>query len=108
MRTLKGLSSALRVATVRDERKGGANCAFGIVFVALGKAEIDQGTIAHEPSDESIELPYRIGDALMVRADDHAQVFRIQVRGHFRRTDQIAEQDGKLTALRMLAGAITR
>jgi hypothetical protein len=41
---------------------------------------------------KSIELLDSIGDALMVRADDHAQVFGIHVRGHFRRTDHIAEQ----------------
>ena len=91
-----------------DEREPGANGAHGVVFVPVGVAEIDHGTVAEQQRDVAIEVPHGIGDALMVPADDLAEVFRVELRRQLGGTHQVAEEDGELPSLGALCRRFAR
>ena len=51
-----------------------------VVFVGLGVAEIHQHPVAHVLGYEAAEVLHGISDALLVGADDLAEVFRVHAR----------------------------
>ncbi len=71
----------------------------GIVLLRPRVAEIDQYAVAHIFGDEAVEPADRGGDAMVIRADDLAQILGIELRRQRRRTDQVAEHHRELAAL---------
>ena len=74
-----------------DQGQASAYCSLGVMLMGLWVAEIDQYAIAHVPSDKAVEAADRLGDAIVVRAQNVAQVFRIEPRRQRCRADHIAE-----------------
>ena len=71
----------------------------GVVLMRLGIPKICEHSIAHILRDESATASDQPRTTLVVGRDDVAHVFGIETRRHRCRADQIAEHDGKLTAL---------
>ena len=81
------------------ERQSCPHRPFGIVLVGSRVTEVNQHAVAHVLGDEPVKARDGLGDALLVGADDVAQVLGIKPRGERRRTDQIHECDRKLPTL---------
>jgi hypothetical protein len=64
--------------------------------VGLGVAKINQDAIAHISGDEAPIAFNDKGSTPFKAQYQIPQVFRIHVRGHFGRTDDIAEQYGQV------------
>src|SRR5215813_10592337 len=63
-------------------------------------AEIDQDAIAHVFRDKAVEPRDDLGDGAVIRANDLAQIFGIELRRERGRADEIAEHHRELAALR--------
>src|SRR5262249_61561696 len=74
----------LEMADRLDLLQAGAHRSFSIILMSLRVTEIDQHAIAHVPSDKAIVAADRLGDALVVRAQNLAQILGIESRGQCR------------------------
>ena len=61
-------------------------------------AEVDQHPVAHIFGDKAVEAADRIGDGVVVGADQLAQILRVKSRRERGRTDEIAEHHRQLPA----------
>ena len=82
-----------------EERQPGAHRLLVVVLVRLGIAEIDQHAVAHVFGDKTGEAGDRVGDAMVIGADDFAQILGIEAPRQRRRADQIAEHYRQLATL---------
>ena len=73
--------------------------ALGVIFVRLRISEIDERTVAHVLGDEPAEALDALRNALLIARDDLEQVLGIHARRKRRRTDEVREHHGDLTAL---------
>ena len=62
-------------------------------------AEIDQHPVAHVFGDKAVKAADRIGDGVVVGADQLAQILRVKTRRERGRADEIAEHHRQLAAL---------
>ncbi len=87
------------LADPRDHVQARAHRPFGLALVGLRIAEIRENPVAHIFGD----VTARAGDdprtCILERADERAQILRIELRCKRRRPDQIAEQHRQLPAL---------
>ena len=72
---------------------------FGVVFVRLRIAKIDQDSVTHVTSDESLVVLDRFPATVLESGNDVAQIFRIHLGGEGRGSDQIAKHYRELPAL---------
>src|SRR6516225_9472948 len=81
-----------------DHREAGAHRPLGVVLMRLRIAEIDQDAVAHVLGDKAVQMGDRLGDGVVVVADQLTQIFRVITGRECRRADQIAEHHRELTA----------
>jgi len=79
-----------------------------IVLMRPRVAEIDQDPVAHVFRDKPVEAPDNLGDGAVIRADDLAQILRIEPRGERGRADEIAKHHRQLPAFGGVRGALRR
>ena len=61
-------------------------------------AKIDEQAIAEILRNMAVKMPDNLRTRGLIGAHDHAQIFRIKLSSQSRGLNQIAEQDGELTA----------
>jgi len=82
-------------------------CAYGslcVVFVCLRVAEVDQNPVAHVLGYEPAEALHRLGNTLLVAANNLAQVFRVHAGRERRGAHKVREHHRHLTALGTVFG----
>jgi hypothetical protein len=82
-----------------DRRQTASYGALGVVLVGAGISKIGEHPVAHIARNEPAEAFDRPGNAAVIRADDPAQILRIEPRQQCRRAHQIAEHHGQLPPL---------
>jgi len=60
-----------------DQFETGANGALGVVLVSIRISEIDEDAVTAEACDKAVEPPDRLGDRILIGADERAQIFGI-------------------------------
>src|SRR5215831_20351043 len=88
-----------------DHRRTASYSALGVVLVSLWISEIDQDAVAHVLRHEAVEAAYRFSHAFLIGRDYLAEVLRVHASGQRRRTHQVREHDGDLTALGGVLGS---
>ena len=63
-----------------DDHKRSTDCPFRIVFMCFRIAEIDEHSVAHILGDKAGEAGDRIGNAVVISADDLSQILGIVAR----------------------------
>ena len=106
-RTRKSLSRR-QSADRLDDRQPGAHRPLGIVLMRLRIAEIDQHAVAHVFGDKAVEAADRLGDRVVVGADQLAQILRVKTGRERGRADQIAEHHRQLPAFGVDLGPVQR
>jgi hypothetical protein len=86
-----------------DQGEAGAHRAFGVVLARLRVAEIGQHAVAHVFGDEAALAFDGLSAAPVIGGDDGAQVLDLQSGRQRGRPDEVAEHDGKMTALGVVA-----
>ncbi len=81
------------------QRQRAAHGIFGVVFMRLRIAEIDEDAVAHIFRDIAAELGHGFGRAFVIGGDDLAQILRIELRRQRGRADKIAEHHRDLAPL---------
>jgi len=90
----------LKVADGLDLGQARASRSLSVILMGAWIAEIDHHSIAHVPSDKTIEAGDRLRDALVVHTQNLPQVLGIEPRGESSRADKVAKHHRELTALR--------
>src|SRR5262245_55841840 len=95
-----GLRQALaEVRKCGQHLQSGVDGTLGIVFMGLGIAKIDQQTIAKILGNMATIALDHLGAGGLIGHRDLAEVFRIKLISERCRANQVAEEDGELTAL---------
>ncbi len=82
-----------------NDFQGRPHGAFGVVFVRGGPAEIRQDAVADVTGDKPFVARDHIATMDAVRMQQAAQLFWVELFTQRRRTDKVAEHNGKLAAL---------
>src|SRR5262245_52062527 len=97
MRTCSSWVAALpSVSTALIRANPSPHRSFGVIFVRLRIAKIDEHSVPHVLSDETVKPADRVGDTALIRADHLAQILGIQLACKCRRTDKVHEHHSEL------------
>ena len=75
-----------------------AHRTLGVVFMRSRPAEIGEHAVAEELRDMALEARDLAGHCVLVRANQLAHVFRVELGGQRRRADQVDKHHGELAA----------
>jgi hypothetical protein len=91
---------AVQLGERQLDSEGGANGAFGIVFLRDRMAEQRHDPVAEFFRDMPAQLRNRLGRRVEIAADEIAPVLGVKRRGHARRSHEVAEHHRQMPPLR--------
>ena len=91
-----------------DQRQSGPDRAFGVIFVGLRIAKVDEHAVAHEFGDVATISADDILDLRLVRTQELLQIFRIKAGGESCRAHEVAKHHRELSPFGVIAEPLGR